>query len=374
MKDTPEKIVPGKSHKFLTLDASRGVAAITVMAYHYLGEKTVVAHGYLAVDFFFMLSGFVLTFAYQTKLDQGWSTGSFFKMRLVRLYPLYFLGLILGSLLFIVGSHLGITKRNDPLSIILLFFILGSLLLPIPSFFTTAGSAQFPFNYPSWSLFYELAANLFHAFLLRRKTWTFLCGTLLISGAGLFYSVSQFGTVDFGARQSQFFPGFLRVLFSYTGGILLFRIWQKGSIRLSLNPYMGIALLLIFLAAPIGINHIAFYELTAICLLFPVLILLLASTHPNPILVRPFQLLGTTSYSIYVLHLPMGTLLSAIWKRIPGLRILDFETPGVKIVFMVVVIAVAFIVDRIYDLPARNFLRDQFMTRSSHSKRDIRES
>jgi peptidoglycan/LPS O-acetylase OafA/YrhL len=363
VKGPLEKVTLAKSHKFLTLDAFRGIAAITVMSYHYLGKgsSSAIAHGYLAVDFFFMLSGFVLSFAYQEKLDTGWSTSGFIKTRVIRLYPLYVLGLILGFGLFLIGSRFGLTRSHDPIIWLFLCFALGSFLLPVPGFVHLAGPAQFPFNDPSWSLFYELFANLFHAFFLRRKGRVFLCGSLVVAGAAVFYSASKLGTVNFGTLRSQFLFGFPRVMFSYTAGIILFKMWQRGWIRYRLNPYVGIIILTVSLVAPIALSHTAIYDLVAICIIFPSLIICLASSHPHVRLANIFQLLGVSSYAIYILHIPMILLLSAIWKRCPGVQQFDFESPFARLIFIAIVCVVAVIVDRLYDVPVRQFLREKLV-------------
>lgn len=75
---------------FVTLDALRGIAAIAVVTFHfheYFFQYT--NHGYLAVHFFYMLSGFVLSYAYQQRLDAGWKCAAFLKTRLIRLYPMF---------------------------------------------------------------------------------------------------------------------------------------------------------------------------------------------------------------------------------------------------------------------------------------------
>jgi hypothetical protein len=142
-----------KVHRFEVLDALRGVAALLVVQIHmpFLFAATMpFPHAYLAVDFFFMLSGFVMAFAYGSRLRQGWPTLLFLRDRFIRLYPLFLLSIPFGLLHLFVVSH----KEHSPLPNseipwLLLFTI---LLLPLPKFFQAGGVYSHPVVGPSWSL------------------------------------------------------------------------------------------------------------------------------------------------------------------------------------------------------------------------------
>src|ERR1700760_1005878 len=112
-----------KPRVFLCLDALRGTAAIVILLFHvpYFFGAVLFQHGYIAVDFFFMLSGFVLSFAYQEKIDQGGFFLRFAKIQMVRLYPLYFLGLVLGlmQLLFSANYAPGVNSPRLAASVVL---------------------------------------------------------------------------------------------------------------------------------------------------------------------------------------------------------------------------------------------------------------
>ena len=90
-------------HHFSTLDGLRGVAAIAIVVFHFMEiaysdfTKNFIAHGFLAVDFFFCLSGFVMAYAYDDRL-KGMGLMAFFKARIIRLHPLVVLGGVLGLL------------------------------------------------------------------------------------------------------------------------------------------------------------------------------------------------------------------------------------------------------------------------------------
>src|SRR5271170_6431289 len=98
-------------HVLVTMDGVRGVAAICVMLGHFvvpLGVNHVlVSSSFFAVDIFFCLSGFVLCYSYEDRLDHGLSAIDFIKLRLIRLYPIYIAGLALGVCHLFGESWLG---------------------------------------------------------------------------------------------------------------------------------------------------------------------------------------------------------------------------------------------------------------------------
>jgi peptidoglycan/LPS O-acetylase OafA/YrhL len=171
------------AHRYPVLDSWRGVAAVAVVMMHgdpYLGWN-VFPHATLAVDFFFMLSGFVLTLAYQRRLDDGWSMKEFMKARAIRLYPLYGLALAVGfsvEMLRVLGGGKGASPGY-----LLLFLAAGMVMLPLMPGYGPVGVPTFPLNFPSWSLFSEVLANLLHGWFLRRRSWKFLVGVVAVSTA-----------------------------------------------------------------------------------------------------------------------------------------------------------------------------------------------
>ena len=322
---------------------------------NFLG-RSLFPHGYLAVDFFFMLSGFVLTFAYQTKLDAGWSMASFMKARLIRLYPLYLLGLGMGFVFRLLQHRIG--AIDSSLSNLVAVLFLGLFFLPAPPSLTIAGPASFPYDVPTWSLFYELAANIFHALFLKRRGWTFLVITMVISGSVLIYSAAKFETMDFGWTWHQTLLGLFRVTFSYTMGMSLFRLWKSGRMRVQVSPILPALVLLAFLAVPTPQHLVASYDLLVTICLFPLLLLISASSIPGRPLVQVSRALGTISYALYVLHAPVALYCRRLWLGATG-HAIERDAPWAAIVYTVIILALALLIDRFYDLPVRAFLRDR---------------
>lgn len=346
-----------KPHKFETLDALRGLAAIAVLTGHvatYFGPRLLFPHAYLAVDFFFMLSGFVLTFAYQQKLDAGLTTFDFFKARIIRLYPLYAIGITIGLIYMEYIRHKAIVQL--PAGDHALIILCAIFFLPVPAGVTSISAFAFPLDAPTWSLFFELIANLLHALLLRRQKTRTLLITLIALGALLVNTGICQGSVDFGTHRGEFRFGLLRVAFSYLAGMLLFRLWNHNPHRVRISAIASCLLLLAALAVPRGASWNGAFDVTAILIWMPLVLLTGAYSQPHTLLRGTFLILGTTSYALYVLHFPAANVFARFWKTLahqdPAMM-----PPWSGLAFLTGTIAACLILDRCYDLPVRRMLR-----------------
>jgi peptidoglycan/LPS O-acetylase OafA/YrhL len=166
--------VSSKPH-YKSLDGLRGVAAVVVLLFHIFEAYTLdpyekfVNHGYLAVDFFFVLSGFVIGYAY----DDRWKTmsfGNFFKRRLVRLHPMVIIGMVLGAVLFYFGASPEFSLiAGVPVWKLLLYLVLGIFLIPTPPSVDIRGwQEMYTLDAPCWSLFYEYIANILYGLFIRK--------------------------------------------------------------------------------------------------------------------------------------------------------------------------------------------------------------
>src|SRR6218665_2359142 len=160
------------SDRYYLLDAMRGIGAIAVLQYHAKFITNISQSGYLAVDFFFALSGFIIALEYESKLRSGFSLRKFIESRIKRLYPLYLVGFMLGVSVFVAKNVHGLTL-SFPVD-----FVTNALLLPSP----TAPVNFFPFNEPSWSLCMEVAVNLLFALVLFRLRTPVLVLISMIAG------------------------------------------------------------------------------------------------------------------------------------------------------------------------------------------------
>ena len=203
--------------RYVTLDAMRGVAALAVVIRHFTAANggVVAQFSYLAVDVFFVLSGFVLSLSYREQFDSGMTPVEFLKRRVIRLYPLYFAGIVLG--LAIELAH-GFLSGAVNLGTFAALASTSLLMLPSPTW--TVWAALFPAMVPGWSLFFELyvASGLFALVRGRLAPWL-LVAVVVCSGALLIVAAARSGSLDLGSTWPTFLGGFPRVCFSFfTGG------------------------------------------------------------------------------------------------------------------------------------------------------------
>ncbi len=295
-----------KPHGHLaTLDGLRGIAAISVVLFHlsYYWPRNIFPHAYLAVDFFFALSGFVIAKSYEIKLQNTMNFQAFLRIRVVRLYPLIICGACLGFADLLLKTHGGILNAATNITFTEQL-VLGLLLIPA----LVSGADQvFPLNPPAWSLFYEMVANIFYAALLKHLTDRRLYLIIAIAALGIAYAGYTTGETGHGAGGTQVVPGLSRVMFSFFAGVLMFRLWQRSAFvrlpRVS-GLWLGLALLLLFSVPQFHGDWI--YNLLGIFFLFPLILLLgLDQGSLSPFFVPAALWLGRISYPLYVLHFPL---------------------------------------------------------------------
>src|SRR5579863_2324812 len=214
----------GKQH-FEVLDGLRGSAAFLIVIFHvfnysfgFHGPWALVKHAYLAVDFFFALSGFVIAYAY----DDRWTRMSilqFYRLRLIRLHPLVLLGATLGLLGYLFDPFRQ-TANHTPVPTLLLAYIASLLLLPSPKIAGLLGNS--PLNGPSWSLMQEYFGNIAYALVLRRLRTITLLKIFLVSGLLLVWVANAKGALDGGWGYRDIWIGSLRVTVSFVLGLWLY--------------------------------------------------------------------------------------------------------------------------------------------------------
>ena len=313
------------SARFTTLDGMRGFAAIAVLFYHLHGSSVVpMSGGYLAVDFFFALSGFVICAAYEQRLRDGLTLAEFAVLRLIRVYPMYFLGTALG--LAISGG-----------SILALY--------PFPEF--RSAYALFPSNGPMWSMFFEIVVNLVFAALALRVGRRGLALIIAGSGAVLAQAVIGHGHADLGAFWADAGIGLVRTVFSFSIGVAIRRARARlgrGSRTSALAWLLPPVLLATMWLAP---DHRAWWDLFAIFAVMPALVWLGASwSIPAS---RSFRALGDLSYPLYCIQAPLVRFADGPW--------------WVAAAFTIAIVAVALWLDRAFDRPARAWLSRHFEAR-----------
>jgi peptidoglycan/LPS O-acetylase OafA/YrhL len=298
------------------LDGLRGVAAMIVVAYHIFDSDPVnrVNHGYLAVDFFFMLSGYVMGYAYDDRWDTM-SIGSFFKRRLVRLHPMVVIGSIIGAIFFYFSAsnlYPGVSRIS--FGMLMLSAVLGALLIPSVKSMDVRGFGEsYPLNGPMWSLFFEYLANIAYAFWLRKFSLRTL-GVLAAMFGGLLTCVvvtSAAGSVSIGwmFTGEHLWKGMVRMLFPFLTGLFLFRLGKTIRMKHAMI-FTSLALLVTLPMPRVGpeatpwVNGI--YECFILIILLPGIVLIGAGSEPvTRFGEKACNFLGELSYPLYLVHYPI---------------------------------------------------------------------
>jgi peptidoglycan/LPS O-acetylase OafA/YrhL len=334
------------------LDGMRGIAALAVFCSHIgkITNRIDSSYAYLAVDFFFMLSGFVIAKAYEARLTKNLSVLKFAAIRLRRLYPMIFLGVALGAV--ILGMRCVIKKDIDIQSVGIAAFY---AFLLLPRELAGRPGELYPVNTPHWSLFFELVINFVYAGLIKYLNSYTLIAVCLVSLIGLCYTgISGYSLADLGPRPAVFLQGFLRVTFPFSVGVLLFRFENSRKFKRDFSPLLC-AILFSVLMFPLPFSaHNWYWQIAVVGLVFPPLILISVSC-PKAVGMWSVMLfwLGELSFPLYATHEPLIRLAAnAAW-------ILKWEghTPIVVILCFATTIAAAIASCLFWDRPVREWLK-----------------
>ncbi|RST29431.1 acyltransferase [Sphingomonas ginkgonis] len=368
-------VAPGKSH-YVVLDGLRGVASLLVVVFHLFEayadndpQKQIINHGYLAVDFFFLLSGFVIAYAYDDRWGRMTQWG-FYKRRLIRLQPMIVLGSLIGAALFWFQDFSVFPKvAGASTGQVLLVMLLGALMIPLPKSADIRGWDEiYPLNGPAWSLFYEYVANILYAVGVRKLSNRGLGILVAVGGAALV------GLAVFGARgdliggwaldASGIQIGLSRVLFPFFAGVLLMRLGTRIVVR---HAFLLCSLLLVVsLSLPRigGTEHLwlnGLYEAGCIILLFPLIVAIGAGEkREEGASIRVARFFGDLSYPLYITHYPLIYIYTGwvVDRKVPGA-----EGALVGAGVFVASVALAYASLRLYDIPVRRMLSARLLAR-----------
>ena len=357
--------------RFDILDGMRGIAAFLVMAYHYYIQDgfLFLQNAFMAVDVFFIISGFVITHTYAPTLARGASIRHYFYQRLIRIYPCFAVGLLLGAIFLLMASMTGQTSlaRRDVVASVLdnLVFIpyLNDHTIGIEK------GAVFPANPPMWSIFFEMAACVWFVFAYKLDTRRLLTvsiaflAVIVIYGAGQSFVAHRIDfAVSSGWSTLNLFGGFPRALYGFTMGVLLYKlgfgshvtVWDKSKLRLSVFAGTLYAVLIAILMCPYGLHGA--YFLFVITIAAPLLVIAGSGAgFAGGAGLAVSRGLGWLSYPVYCLHVPVFR----------GMRILDAqqglsERAGVSVQLLSIgaTIGLALLVGKLIDEPLRRVLRN----------------
>jgi peptidoglycan/LPS O-acetylase OafA/YrhL len=275
------------THRFVVLDGCRGLAALSVVLYHAgtaRGLPWLGGRAYLAVDFFFVLSGFVLAHAYEPRLRvRSLSPLEFYGIRFRRLWPMAIIGTLLGVAL--LGSRSWST---------LLALVFAALLLPD----LQPGASAFPLNPPQWSIFLEIAANYLYALIAPRLMRRVLLSAVGVSALWLAVDTLRAGDANH--------IDAARVMFGFFVGVAIYRVWHAGvRVNTASATLVAIALAVCLFAPAMPHIGVAATDAATQLLAFPLLVWLGASASVGPRVSRACEIAGVASYPLYALHYPV---------------------------------------------------------------------
>lgn len=351
-----EKVSPGilktKQH-FEALDGLRGIAALAVVTFHFMEvaytdySRDFIGHGFLAVDFFFCLSGFVIAYAYDDRIDKI-GVVQFFKSRLIRLHPLVFFGSVLGLMTFLFDPFGAHPEAYNTAKLIMIV-LTSILLIPYPVM-SDRYFNLFGLNAPAWSLFWEYIANIVYALILYRLPRRYLVALAIIAAIILCMVGRQAGNLLGGWSGDTFWHGGARVFYSFLAGLTIYRFNLITKNKLG---FTGIAALL-FLAFIMPFSNWNWLtEPLVILLYFPFIISLGAGVVLSDTLKKVCNFLGNISYPLYMTHYAVLWMFANYYlANKPDALHLSF----IIIAALIILPAFAFLVMKAYDIPLRRYL------------------
>ena len=380
--------------RYEVLDGLRGVAALMVIVFHCFETYVptfgtqIVNHGYLGVDFFFALSGFVIGYAYDDRWDRM-TTWGYFKRRLTRLHPMVIAGTVVGAALFFFSGSYFPQTLSTPGWKFALCFIMGLLMIPCGMGLDIRGWGELnSFNGPNWSLTFEYIGNILYAFVLRHLPKIVLA--ILCTGCafftldltmgwdvfGLFPDGPQYTVIGgWSLTTQQMYIGFTRLLYPFLCGLLISRILptHMTDANTSGSPihlrggfwWCSLAIIVIFSVPCIGGETgvpDGLYQAVSILILFPIIVLAGAgSVTTDKKSTAVCKWLGDISYPIYITHYPIMYMQMSwvedhqdapLWMHIM-----------VNLGVVVISILLAYGLFKAYDEPVREWLKNHWLKR-----------
>ena len=367
------------------LDGLRGVAAILVLIYHIFegfafaestngegsGLITTLNHGHIAVDFFFILSGFVISYAY----DDRWgkmSLGGFFKRRLIRLHPMLIMGAVVGMISFLLTGCQQWSGDVTPISWVMIALLLTIFMVPaLPGLpYEVRGNGEmFPLNGPMWSLFFEYIGNILYALVIRRLSTKLLAVLTAILGvlhAWIFVGdLSGYDSVGIGwtIDTINFWGGLVRMLFPFTMGMLLARTFKPREVKGAfwICSTMLIAVFAVpYIAKSGAISLNSLYEVVCIAVIFPFIVWLGACGKGGDNYTgRINNFLGELSDPLYIVHYP---IMYIFYKWLIENRCYTLgDTLGLSALVVLSSVALAYACLKLYDEPVRKWLARKYI-------------
>lgn len=362
--------MPPVKYHYEALDGLRGTAALCVLMFHFW-EMMVpdiahnpMGHAFLAVDFFFALSGFVLGHAYDARLAphaaprEALSLSGFFKRRLIRLHPMTLAALAISVTVYLLDPFVGDTQRIGEKISLAAFagtFALSVLLLPTPNVPNSFGETH-SLNGPSWTLFQEYIANVLYGWFGHRLTRRLHVGLCVLSAAALLWTAQHFNDLSHGWGWADFWAAPVRLACPFLAGLLVYRPGFRLSVP---QPFVVLSLVLaaIFVAPQMG-RYNGVFEAACVIVVFPLVLAAGAGvTRTDGALGALCRFMGELSYPVYVIHYAFVYLFAHWnWNTHPSPTRLALVAAGSQIG----IVLLAYALLRWFDRPVRAWLTRKY--------------
>lgn len=351
-----------QSRHYLVLDAARFIAALIVVLYHLkefvypqidLGIGGIFTKAYLAVDLFFLMSGVVIAKSYGQKIINGQMTfKDFLIIRFIRLYPLYIAGTVLGVGYLLFKSMI---KGENPDSWVdvVRSFTLNAFF--VPDVWNKDGI--FVLDPAAWSLSLEWIINIIYAAFAVYFSTRILAGITIVSGLMIVWFGLFYGSLDWGWSAENFAGGALRIMFSFTLGMIIFRLIESKKVNFShISPTLLLVCITLFMLSPLQSSNVL-YDFLCVLVVFPVFVTIACFSQISERMKSAFLLSGQMSYAVYILHTPLILWVAGVWKIImhgaePGMMALP------SFVFIITgIILASYVATQFFDAPVRKYLK-----------------
>ena len=393
MKENQKNEVKGiflkSKPRFEGLDGLRGVASIIVVIFHLFETfsidptQQIVNHGYLAVDFFYVLSGFVISYAYDDRWNRM-SLWDFYKRRLVRLHPMVIAGSLMGVCYYFLGESDAFPNIKDiKPHIFFITILMNILMIPTPKNLDVRGWGETnAFNGTNWTLTYEYLANILYSLIIRRlnviiiSIITLLSALLTINLTLNFDIFNVLQNRDLRAytviggweiSSCELYIGFARLLYPFFCGYLISRLKLKITIPFSF--IISSIILTICLCMPridggrLIINGI--FETIVIVIIFPLIVIFGAGEkEENETILKICKYLGEFSYPLYISHYPV-IYCHIAWAVYHGDDSL-FNKIGVSVGCFFILIFNTYALMKLYDEPVRKWLTERYLIKKKN--------
>lgn len=303
---------------FEVLDGLRGIAAIAVVAMHISDQYGLVysiPHAYIAVPFFFMLSGIVIAHAYENGIMRNASVLSLLVIRIERLYPLLIMGLAIS--LAIKSLRFGDVATQETM----LMFAAAVMLVP------WNGSSIFPLLAPQWSLAIEIWGNLAHRLIVRKLSLRVLMWIIMTGGVAMTFSAFKFGGLNIGWSLPTFLGGIAIFVFCYPCGVMLYRMRTNGQLwKISAPLWLLVATLLVSIIIPTALRTPAngVRDLFFVIAIFPLLLTAALNLKVTGYTEAAARILGKLSYPLYITHYPVAVYLPHLINQTKPSRLVQY--------------------------------------------------